>query len=83
MSKDALTATAKRLKEALSPIPGLVIESARGKGLSLIHISIYGHLIRLGSHGSHPCPVLRSSPLGISILPKTPAIVMDKKRRRI
>ena len=27
-----LTVTAKRLKEDLSPIPGLVIESARGKG---------------------------------------------------
>ena len=35
VSKDALTATAKRLKEDLSPIPGLVIESARGKGYSL------------------------------------------------
>ena len=33
MSKDALTATAKRLKEDLSPIPGLVIESARGMAM--------------------------------------------------
>lgn len=35
VSKDALTATAKRLKEDLSPIPGLVIESARGHGYML------------------------------------------------
>lgn len=35
VSKDALTATAKRLKEDLSPIPGLVIESARGHGYVL------------------------------------------------
>ena len=39
VSKDALTATAKRLKEDLSPIPGLVIESARGKGYSLKIVS--------------------------------------------
>ncbi|MDD2953845.1 MAG: helix-turn-helix domain-containing protein [Parabacteroides sp.] len=35
VSKDALIATAKRLKEDLSPIPGLVIESARGRGYML------------------------------------------------
>ena len=35
VSKDALTATAKRLKEDLSPIPDLVIESARGHGYVL------------------------------------------------
>jgi len=34
-----LTVTAKRLKEDLSPIPGLVIESARGKGYSLKIVS--------------------------------------------
>lgn len=39
VSKDALTATAKRLKEDLSPIPGLLIESARGKGYSLKIVS--------------------------------------------
>ena len=39
VSKDALTATAKRLKEDLSSIPGLVIESARGKGYSLKIVS--------------------------------------------
>lgn len=39
VSKDALTATAKRLKEDLSPIPDLVIESARGKGYSLKIVS--------------------------------------------
>lgn len=35
VSKDALTATVKRLKEDLSPIPDLVIESARGRGYML------------------------------------------------
>ena len=35
VSKDALTATAKRLKEDLSHIPDLVIESARGHGYVL------------------------------------------------
>ncbi len=35
VSKDALTVTAKRLKEDLAPIPGLAIESARGKGYLL------------------------------------------------
>lgn len=35
VSKDALTATAKRLKDDLSPIPDLVIESARGRGYML------------------------------------------------
>lgn len=35
VSKDALTATAKRLKEDLSTIPDLVIESARGRGYML------------------------------------------------
>lgn len=35
VSKDALTATAKRLKEDLSAIPDLVIESARGRGYML------------------------------------------------
>lgn len=35
VTKDALTATAKRLKEDLSPIPGLTIESARGRGYML------------------------------------------------
>lgn len=35
VSKDALTVTAKRLKEDLSPIPDLVIESARGRGYML------------------------------------------------
>ena len=35
VSKDALTATAKRLKEDLSSIPNLKVESSRGKGYML------------------------------------------------
>ena len=34
-SKDALTSTVRRLKEDLSPIVGVVVESARGRGYRL------------------------------------------------